>query len=59
MSEYVKNIVVNFNEDGSFASATKLVAGATGPDGEGNTVPVAKPNESIDLAEVRSLIPGD
>ena len=49
---YVKNIVINCNPDGTFASATKQEAGVMG-DGE---YEIPQPNVSVELKEVKAIV---
>lgn len=62
MAEYVKNIIINCNEGGSFASATMQRAGVKmkAKDANGKTVEIeeAQPNESVDLKGLKALIKG-
>jgi hypothetical protein len=55
MAEYTKNIVINCNPDGAFASATKQVGGVT-VQVDGVEVDEPQPNVSIELAELRTLV---
>lgn len=58
MAGYVKNVVINCNPDGSFASATQLRAGVMETNSDGDTVDMAQPNEAIDLEAVKAFIGG-
>jgi hypothetical protein len=49
----VKTLVVNFDEEGRFASATKQEHDADGEEGK-----VPQPNESIELPEAKAILAG-